>query len=46
MTIIRESHASLLSRHDLNVERRRIMTLDIDPNKDPRLWNNMKRYVN
>lgn len=46
MAVIRESHTSLLSRHDLNAERRKILTMDLDPEKDIRTWNNMKRYMN
>lgn len=45
MAVIRESHASLLSKHDLSEKRRKILSLELDPNMDSRTWNNMKRLV-
>lgn len=45
MSIIRESYAGLLSRHELNLERRRIMTLDLDPENNIRSWNKMKKFL-
>lgn len=44
IAVIKESHASLLSRHELNAERKRILDMDIGPNT--KMWNKMKKFVN
>ena len=45
MSVIRESHTSLLSRHELALQKRKIMSLDLDPERNYRTWNKMKRFV-
>ena len=41
MAVIRDSHAAVLSRHELQNERKRI--LDLDTGCDTRIWNKIKR---
>jgi hypothetical protein len=41
MAVIRETNACVLSRHELQNERRKI--LDMDFETDSRMWNKMKR---
>jgi hypothetical protein len=40
MAVIRESHASLMSRKMLSTERRRILDLDLSDSKS---WNNLRK---
>jgi hypothetical protein len=40
MAVIKESHVSVMSRHDLQAERRKI--LDLDPERDAKTWNRIK----
>ena len=40
MTVIRESHASLMSRKMLSTERQRILQLDLSDSKS---WNNLRK---
>lgn len=41
MAVIRETNACVLSRHDLQNERRKILNMDFET--DSRMWNKMKR---
>lgn len=41
MAVIRDSHAAVLSRHELRNERQKI--LDLDTGCDTRIWNQIKR---
>lgn len=43
MAVIRELHSSIMSRQDLKAGRLKI--LELDPEKDSRSWNSLKRKL-